>query len=125
MRHAVGNRGIDGVFGNVAFDPQIVVARGFARQRPALLLHLVRRLPRAGDDFADAAHGLRIRTHHADGTEVVQDIFGSDGLAANAALGEGDILRQLPVEVVAEHYHVEMLVDRIDGVGARRVGGTG
>ena len=41
---------------------------------------------------------------------------------ADAALGEGDVLGDLRVEVMADHQHVEMLVERVDGVGPRRIG---
>jgi hypothetical protein len=54
-------------------------------QRAALQLHLVRGLPGADQHFADAAHGLRIGRHHREGAEVVQDVFGGDGLAPDAA----------------------------------------
>ena len=54
--------------------------------------------------------------------EVVQDVLGGDGLLADAALGEGDVLGDRRVEVMADHEHVEMLVDRVDGVGPGRVG---
>ncbi len=94
-------------------------------RRPALLFHFVRRLPGAGDDFADAAHGLRIGTHHADGAEVVQNILGGDGLAANPAFGKRHVLRQIRVEMMADHQHVEMLVNRVDRVRAGGIGGTG
>ena len=43
--------------------------------------------------------------------EVVQDVLGGDRLAADAALGERDVLRDARVEMVAHHQHVEMLVD--------------
>jgi hypothetical protein len=52
----------------------------------------VRRLPGADDDLADAAHGLRVGAHHREGAEVVQDVLGGDGLAADAAFGEGHVL---------------------------------
>ena len=41
---------------------------------------------------------------------------------ADAALGEGQVLGDRRVEVVAHHQHVEVLVERVDGVGHRRVG---
>jgi hypothetical protein len=91
----------------------------------ALLFHFVRRLPGARDDFADAAHGLGIRTHHADRAQVVQNVLGGDGFAANAALGKGHVLGQAGIEMMADHEHVEVLVNSVDGVGTGRVGGTG
>ena len=43
--------------------------------------------------------------------EVVQDVLGGDRLAADAALGERDVLGDRRIEVMAHHQHVEMLVD--------------
>ena len=122
VRNAVGNRRVDGVFGDVAFDAEIVVAFGVARQLAALLLHLVGVLPGADDDFADAAHGLAVAGHHADGAQVVQDVLGGDGFLADAAFGKGQVFGNRRVQVVADHQHVNMLVERVDGVGHGRVG---
>ena len=57
--------------------------------------------------------------------EVVQDVLGGDGLGADARLGEGQVLGDLRVEVVADHEHVEVLVDGVHGEGQRGVGGRG
>ena len=75
-------------------------------------------------DLADAAHRLRVRRHHRERAEVVQDVLGGDGLAADARLGEGHVLGDRRVEVVADHQHVEVLVDGVDRVRPRRVGAT-
>ena len=91
MAHAVRERGIDGVFRDISFDTQVVVAAFFFGQAAALFFHLVGGLPGARDDFADAAHGLRIGTHHADGAEIVENVLGGDGLAADAAFSERDV----------------------------------
>ena len=61
MRNAVRNRGVDGVFRNVAFDARIVVRGGIAIELAALLFHFVCRLPGANDHLANAAHRLRVR----------------------------------------------------------------
>jgi hypothetical protein len=82
-------------------------------------------LPGAGDDFADAAHGLGIRAHHTDGAEVMENVLGGDSFTSNAAFGKGHILGQVRIEVVADHQHVQVLVQRVDRVRARRVSGTG
>ena len=42
--------------------------------------------------------------------------------AADARLGERDVLGDARVEVMAHHQHVEMLVERVDGIRARRIG---
>jgi hypothetical protein len=52
LRHAVGDRRVDGVFGDVALHPRVVVVALFFLEAPALFLHLVRRLPGADDDLA-------------------------------------------------------------------------
>ena len=52
----------------------------------------------------------------------MQDVFRRDGLAPDAALGEGDVLGDVGVEVVAHHEHVEMLLQRVHRKGARRIG---
>ncbi len=56
--------------------------------------------------------------------QVVQDVLGGDGLAADARFGEGHVLGDARVEVVADHQHVQVLVDRVDRVGPGRVGAT-
>ena len=133
MADAVGNGGVDGEFGHIAFDAAVVVSLVVAHQavRPkggqfaALLFHFVRGLPAAHDDLPHAAHGLRIRREHADCAQVVQDVFGSDGFFADAALGKCQILGDGRIQVVAHHQHVHVFVQRVDGVGACGVGGGG
>src|SRR5439155_20480045 len=85
--------------------------------------HLVGRLPGADQHLADAAHRLAVGGDHGEGAEVVQDVLGGDGLAPDAALGEGDVLGDVGVEVVTHHQHVEMLLQRVHRERARRVGG--
>ncbi len=134
MRHAVGQRRVDGVFGQVALDAVVVVAlllfywlaAPHRRCEPAALsLHFVRRLPGADDHLADAAHGLAVAAHDADRAQVVQDVFGGDGFLADAALGKGQVFGNARVQVVADHQHVDVFVERVDGVGSRRVGAGG
>src|SRR5690606_18865717 len=100
---AVGNGGVDGVFGHVALDARVVAPGAVAGQAAALQLHLVRRLPGAQDDLAHAAHRLAVARHHADGTQVVQDVFGGDGFLADAAFGKREVFGNAGIEVVAHH----------------------
>ena len=60
MANAVRNRGVDGVFGNVAFDPEVVMPIGVAWQFATLQLHFVRSLPSTNNDFAHTAHRLTV-----------------------------------------------------------------
>mmetsp|Transcript_5970 Transcript_5970/g.24661 ORF Transcript_5970/g.24661 Transcript_5970/m.24661 type:complete len:260 (-) Transcript_5970:316-1095(-) len=92
VRHPVRHRGVDGVLCDVSLDAEVI--RGAVLfEDAALRLHLGGGLPRAGDHFADSAHGLRVRRHDADGAHVVEDILRGDGLGADSRLGEGDVFR--------------------------------
>ncbi len=85
-----------------------------------MLLHFVRGLPRANDHFADAAHGLAIRRHDRQRTQVVQNVFGRDCFFADAAFSKGDIFRNTTVQVMRDHNHVEGFFERIYGERPRR-----
>ena len=52
----------------------------------------------------------------------MQDVLGGDGLLADAAFGERQVLGDRRIEMVAHHQHVEMLVDGVAGEGPRRIG---
>ena len=52
----------------------------------------------------------------------MQDILGRDGLLADAAFGERQILGDRRIEMVAHHQHVEMLVDGVAGERPGRIG---
>mmetsp|Transcript_62801 Transcript_62801/g.184144 ORF Transcript_62801/g.184144 Transcript_62801/m.184144 type:complete len:321 (+) Transcript_62801:53-1015(+) len=124
VAHAVRERAVDRVLGDVPLDARVVVALpGVLGQGAALELHLGRRLPRARDDLANAAHGLRVRGDDGDGAHVVQDVLRRDRLAANARLRKGHVLRDVLVQVVAHHEHVQVLVDGVDREGPRGVRG--
>ena len=119
----MGDGGVDRVLGDVALDAVVVVPVAVLGQRPALHLHLVRRLPGAADHLAHPTHRLGVRGDHGEGAEIVQDVFGGDGLAPDARLREGDVFGNGRIKVMAHHEHVEVLVDRVDGVrpgGVRR-----
>src|SRR5262249_33913008 len=113
---------VDGVFCDVTFHANIIVVTGFLRKPPALFLHLVGGLPGTDDNFADAPHGLTVRRYHRESADVVQDILGCDGFLADATFRERKILRDRRIEMVAHHYHVEML---FDGVLSKRPGWIG
>ena len=53
----------------------------------------------------------------------MQDVLGGDRFFPDAAFGEGEVLGNALVEVMADHEHVEMFVERVLRIGARRVGG--
>ena len=134
MADAVGDGRVDGVLGHIAFGAKVVVAlqvfhglgpTGLRLQPAALLFHLVGRLPGAQNHLAHAAHGLAVAAHHRYRTQVVQHVFGGNGLFANAAFGKGQVFGNAGVEVVADHEHVHMLIERVHGVGHCRVGGAG
>ena len=123
----MGDGRVDGVLGHVTLDARVVTGGGIRKsglsERTALLAHFVRCLPGAHDHLAYTPHRLAIGRNHRKSADIMEDILGCDGLATNAALGEGNVLRNRGVEMVAHHEHIQMLVQRIDGIWARRVGG--
>lgn len=122
MVDAVGDGRADRVLGDVAAGP-FVVGGQFAAAVAEALLHHMGDLPGAADDLTDAAHGLGVGGGDGEGPYVVQDVLGRDGTGPDAGLGEGEVLGDARVEVVADHQHVEVFVDGVDGVRERRVGG--
>ncbi len=125
MADAMGDRRVDGVFGDVALDTEVVVAFAVAGQGATLFLHFVRRLPGAEDDFADAAHGLAVGADHRERSEVMEDVFGGDGFAADTAFGERHVFGDARVQVVTDHQHVQVFVDGVAGERSCRIGGAG
>src|SRR3546814_3622674 len=65
---------------------------------------------------------LAVRRDDRERTEIVEDILGGDRLLADTAFGEGEILGDRRIEMMADHQHVEMFVDRVD---RERTGGVG
>lgn len=51
---------VDGIFGDVPTDPQVVVVAGLCRQLPAEQLHLVGSLPCPSDHLTNTSHRLRM-----------------------------------------------------------------
>ena len=125
MRNTVGDGGIDGVFGEIAFNTGIVMMLTVFGQWPTLPFHFVSRLPTPQNGFSHSAHRLRIRGHHRKRTKIVQNILCCDGFAPNTAFGKRDILGNARVEVMTHHQHIEMFVNGIDGKRTGGISGTG
>ena len=124
-RHALRDGRVDRIFRHIAPGAQVVVIARLALQPTALDLHLMGSLPGPCDDLAHPAHRLAVRRDDRKRPQIVQDVLGGDGLTPDAAFGKGDVLGDGAVEVVADHKHVQMLFDRVDRVGHRRVGRGG
>jgi hypothetical protein len=85
-------------FADVAFDAKVVVAFAGAALRvgevAARCSSLVGGLPGA-QDFTDAAHGLAVAAHHADGAHVVQHVprrqWFQDAASAKARSGNAGV----------------------------------
>ena len=121
--HALRNRRIDGIFGDIALGARIIIVSLFFRQAPALHLHLMRGLPGADDHLPHAAHRLTIGRHHADGADIMQDVFRRDSFLADAAFGKGNIFRNARIKMMADHEHIQMLIHRVHRIGHGGVGG--
>ena len=118
----MGDRRVDRVLGDEPLDSFIVVAGAVAGERSKLHLHFVGRLPGPNDHLTDPAHRLRIRAHHAENSAVMKDILGPDRLGPNPAFGKSDVLGNASREVVTNHQHIKVLVDRVDSKRPGRVG---
>lgn len=126
MTHPLRERRVDGVLADIPLDAEVIRARPLILgQVAALHLVLVRRIPCAQDDLTTAAHSLRVGGHHADGAEVVQHVLGGDGFGADARLGKRHVLGDVLGQVMTHHQHVQVLVQRVARVGARRVRAAG
>jgi len=62
-----------------------------------------------------------IGSDYRDGAHIVEHVLGRDRARPDSALGKGQVLGYRRVEVVADHQHVEVLVDGVDRKRARRV----
>src|ERR1700745_4531839 len=82
-------------------------------------------LPGAQDHLANSAHRLRISRHHRDRSQIVKNIFRRDSFAANSRFGKSDVLGNCRIEVMANHKHVEVLVQSVHRVRPGRVSGGG
>ena len=51
----------------------------------------------------------------------MQNVFGSNGLLANARFSKGNVFRNLRVKVVAYHRHIEKFVDNVLRIRVRRI----
>ena len=123
MRNTMRDGGVDGVFGDIAFDTEVVVTGGIFCQRTALDFHFMRGLPGADNHLTNTAHGLRVGGHHGKRAQVMENIFGSDGFAADTAFRKRNILGNGRIQMVADHKHIEMLIYGIDREWPRRIGG--
>ena len=86
------DRRVNGVLGDVALDAKVIVIGNVAIELSALAFHLVRSLPCTADDFANSSHGLRVRRHHADRPQIVQDVFRGNGLRSDPRIGKCNVL---------------------------------
>ena len=126
MANTLRQRRINRILADIPLNPMVVRRCILVlRELATLQLILMRRVPRADNHFTAATHGLGIRGHHTDGSGVVEHVFGGDGFRADTAVGEGDVFGDVLGQVVAGHYHVEVLVDCVAGVWFCWVGTAG
>ena len=122
MRQTMGQRGVNGVFGDIAFDAIVVVLVVVFWQCAALHFHFVRGLPRANHHFAHSPHRLAVAAHHRQRAQVLQNIFGGNGFAPDAAFGKRHIFGNGGIKVMTDHQHVEVFINGVDGVWPCRIG---
>lgn len=119
----LGQRRIDRIFADIALDSVVIRSKVVILGQSSPLHHvLMRRVPGASYDFATSSHSLRVGGHHTNGTRVMQNVFGGNGLRPDPAVSKRDILRDILREMVARHDHVKMLVDGVSSIRLRWVG---
>ena len=122
MANAMGNGRIDGQLSDIALHSCIVMPATVVRQGAALHFHFVGGLPATQNHLTHSSHGLAVRAEHADGAQVVQNVFCGNGFFSYATLGKRQVLGNGGVQMVADHQHVHMFIQGVDGV---RSGGIG
>ena len=86
-----------------------------------LRFHFISGLPRANNDLSYAPHRLRVAAHHGDGAHICKMSSAAIVPAADTTFSKSHILGD-GYEVVADHEHVQVLIDGIDRKGTRRIG---
>ena len=119
---AEADRRVDRHLGEVALDPEVVVALAVLGEPPEA--HLVDgcELEGALRALRRPPHALAVGADHADRAHVVQHVLGPHGLRPGPALNEGDVRRHALVQVVAGDQHVDLFVVRVDRERVGRVG---
>ncbi len=105
MRNAMGQCRIDGVLGDVTLGSSIVVVHA-RNQQASLHLHFMRCLPCSDNHLSDPTHGLRIRSNHREGAQIVQDILRRDGFFTDTRVSECNIFRNVGIKVMTHHQHI-------------------
>ena len=121
---ALGEGRVDGDFGHVPQDAEVVVVGAVFGQLAARGFHRVGGLHDPQPVFTDPAHGLGVAGKHRNHAHVLQHVFGCDGFRTNPAFGKRYVGRHVRVEVVTDHDHVEQLGLAVDAIGQGRVGGA-
>ena len=114
----MGNRRVDCILRYIATGAHVVICACFFGQCTTLTLHLIGGLPCSQDDFTNAAHGLTVGCNNRKCSHVVENIFGCNSFASNAALGKGDVFRDGFIKVMTHHQHIKVLFYRVFGKGA-------
>ena len=82
----------------------------------------MRGLPCPNDNLANTSHCLAIRCNDRKRAHIMQNILGRNRLTPDTTLGKGHILRNRFIQMVTNHQHIEMFLQRVDGIGTRWVG---
>lgn len=121
---------VDGVLGDVSLDAEVVSSchkgvEGHVMDMSSDLLHTVSQHPGPSNHLANTAHGLGVTADHTDRAHVVQAALGRDGLATDTTFSKVHVLGQVLIQMVADHQHVDVLVESVLGEGQSRRGTGG
>ena len=95
------------------------------RKGSTLPFHLAGGLPGAGDDFSHTSHSLRVRAHHAEDAHVMENIFCGNGFRTDPGICKSYVFWDPLIQMVANHQHVQMLIQSIYCIRHGRVSRRG
>lgn len=93
---------VDGVLGDVSFDPVVVVAFNVSAERSAHIPHLGCCPPSSCHHLSYTAHRLRVAADHRDSAGVMEDVLSSNSLSSNPRISKGNVFGDRLVEVVTD-----------------------
>ena len=116
--HILGNTvcdcRIDGIFGDITFYTEVVIVMScIFRKCTSLIFHLTCCLPGTCDNLTYTSHSLRVRAHHTEDTHIMKNILCCDCLRTDSGICKCNIFRNSLVKVMADHQHIQMLIQSV------------
>jgi len=114
------NLRVDSILGDIALNTEVVCCRqkhvgSVVLDMTPDLLHPIRQHPRPTHHFANSTHRLGITANHTDSTHVMKAALGGNGFSTDSTLCKMNVFGQVFIQVMTDHQHVNMFVQRVLG----------